>query len=437
MSWAHAVSQDLVHWKHLPLAIPEDEKNMIFSGSCVTDINNTSGFATKRGQVPFVAIYTAHIIPDKTKPDDYFQNQLIAYSLDNGRTWKKYVGNPVLDLHKKDFRDPFVFWHEQSKKWVMCVVLPHEHIVQFYGSSDLKKWSHLSDFGPAGDTTDIWECPSMMQVPVQGQPGKSKWVLFNSQQTAMQYFVGEFDGISFHNENPGHSILRPDYGPDYYAAVVYNGIPPGHSPILLGWANNWTYAQSIPTSPWRSAMSLPRELSLKKTDSCFILLQQPVAALRKLRREWKEYDSLGAGERRFTIAKGDVVEMEIVLKPPAAGATKIELASGSTHSFIIGYNSPTQKLFIDRSRSGNTGFHKDFSNWLFATTDLPLQKGQLRLHIFFDKSIVEIFANEGEKVMTAQVFPYPGDLDIQVSCSSNEPALFEHIKIWTLASAWN
>src|SRR6266700_6454979 len=276
MSWGHAISRDLIHWKHQPLAIPEDEHNMIFSGSCVIDKNNSSGFAMKRGQAPMVAIYTAHIIPDKTKPDDYLQNQHIAYSLDQGKTWTKYSGNPILDLHKKDFRDPFVFWYTAKKKWVMCTVLPHEHLVQFYGSPDLKTWTHLSDFGPAGDTTDIWECPGITQVPVTGQPRKSKWVLFNSQQTAMQYFVGEFDGTSFHNENPPRVILRPDYGPDYYAAVLYNNLPSGHAPVLLGWANNWQYAQSIPTAPWRSAMALPRTLALTKKEDAWLLLQQPV-----------------------------------------------------------------------------------------------------------------------------------------------------------------
>lgn len=144
---------------------------MIFSGSCVVDKNNTSRFAEKPAQVPMVAIYTAH------KPDNSLQNQHLAYSIDNGRTWKKYEGNPVLDLNKRDFRDPKVFWHAPTKKWVMVVKLPNEHMAKIYGSPDLKTWSHLSDFDPAGDVRGIGECPDLLQVPIVGQPGKSKWVL--------------------------------------------------------------------------------------------------------------------------------------------------------------------------------------------------------------------------------------------------------------------
>ena len=154
MTWAHSVSKDLVHWQPLPIAIREENKIMIFSGSAVIDETNTTGFA-KAGQTPLVAIYTGHYIADSTKPDDYMQAQNIAYSLDNGRAWKKYAGNPVLDQHKKDFRDPKVFWYAPKKKWILLAVLPHEHIVQFYSSPNLKQWTHLSDFGPAGDVNAI------------------------------------------------------------------------------------------------------------------------------------------------------------------------------------------------------------------------------------------------------------------------------------------
>ena len=130
----------------------------------------------------------------------------------------------------------------------MAVVLPHEHIVQFYSSKNLKQWEHLSDFGPAGDYTNIWECPDLLQVPIENDPGKKKWVLINSQQTTMQYFVGEFDGTKFTNENPANKIYRPDYGPDYYAAVTYN-LPATQQPVLLGWANNWSYANDISNFP--------------------------------------------------------------------------------------------------------------------------------------------------------------------------------------------
>ena len=163
MSWGHAISYDLVHWQHLPVAIPEENGVMIFSGSCVYDKNNTSGLG-KKGKEPMVAIYTGHIETN--------QSQHIAYSLDEGKTWTKYAKNPVLDLHKKDFRDPKVFWHESTKKWIMVVMLPPEHKVQFYGSKNLLQWNLLSEFGPAGDTTGVWECPDLFQANIEATPDK-------------------------------------------------------------------------------------------------------------------------------------------------------------------------------------------------------------------------------------------------------------------------
>lgn len=435
MSWGHAVSADLVHWQPLALAIAEDDKNMIFSGSCVVDKNNTSGFRQKPGQIPLVAIYTAHIIRDKSKPDDYLQNQHIAYSLDDGRTWTKYEGNPVLDLNKKDFRDPKVFWHEPTKKWIMATVLPHEHIVQFHGSPDLKSWSHLSDFGPAGDTNGIWECPDLLQVPIAGQAGKSKWVLINSQQFTMQYFVGQFDGARFQNETPADTILRPDYGPDFYAAITYNNLPASHDPVLLGWANSWKYGEAIPTSPWRSAMSLPRSLRLKKAGNMFTLLQQPVKALQALRGqvvEWKNQPI--SGDVKFP-SKGQVIELDAELMPAKNDICGLRLAAENGRFLVIGYDAVNEKLYIDRSKTGNTYFNNQFAALYYAAARVPLEEGKLRLRVFLDKSIVEVYANDGATVLTAQLFP-ESTLDGIEFFSEKGGTRVTTAKVWPMRSAW-
>jgi fructan beta-fructosidase len=401
----------------------------------VVDKNNTSHFAEKPNQVPLVAIYTAHIIPDKSKPDDYMQNQHIAYSLDDGRTWKKYEGNPVLDLHKKDFRDPKVFWYAPAKKWIMATVLPHEHLVQFHSSVDLKSWTHESDFGPAGDTNDIWECPDLLQVPINGQPTKSKWVLINSQQTTMQYFAGDFDGTRFQNENPTDTILRPDYGPDFYAGVTYNNIPAGHDPVLLGWANNWKYGQAIPTSPWRSAMSVPRSLRLKKAGNTWVLQQQPVKALQSLRGLVTEWKNKTVNSEEGFPAKGQVIELDAELVPAKNASCGIRLAAGGGQAIIIGYDVAGSKLYIDRSKSGNSYFDNQFAAWQLASARVPLQEGKLRLHIFLDKSIMEVFANDGSTVLTAQLFPGSGHDGIEFF-SENGATRIPAAKVWPLKSVW-
>jgi fructan beta-fructosidase len=436
MSWGHTVSKDLIKWKQLPLAIPEDSNNMIFSGSCVIDKENTSRFATKPGQVPMVATYTAHIIPDKSKPDDYWQNQHIAFSLDNGRTWKKYKGNPVLDQHKKDFRDPNVFWYGPEKKWIMAVVLPHEHKVQFYSSKNLKQWDHLSDFGPAGDTSDIWECPGLLKVPVVGKANEFKWVLINSQQTTMQYFVGNFDGKYFKSENPAGLVLRPDYGADNYAGIPYNNIPAGQAPIFIGWANNWKYAAATPTSPWRCAMTLPREMSLKKINGVWYLLQQPAGALKNYRLSEivTLKNTLVIKEKELPV-HNQLMEIELIIKTKGPGSCGIKLAAGNGNFFTIGYKSRTNELYTDRTNSGNTTFHPAFSSWLRSSVKLPQQKEMLKLHIIYDESIVEIYANDGEAVMTEQIFPDKKNNGV-ILFSDGGKTIFDSVKIWNLKSSW-
>jgi len=435
MSWGHAVSQDLVHWHHLPLAIPESDRIMIFSGSAVVDKSNSSGFGTVKGQVPLVAVYSGHFIADSTKPDDYTQAQYIAYSLDRGRTWKKYSGNPVLDQHSKDFRDPKAFWYAPEKKWIMAVVKPHEHVVQFYQSADLKSWSHLSDFGPSGDTHDIWECSDLLQVPVEGTHGQYKWVLFNSQQITMQYFVGDFDGTRFVSQNPQGRIYRPDYGPDYYAGITYNNLPVSQNPVLLGWANNWKYANDIPTYPWKSAMALPRNLTLRKTNGEWILLQKPVAQLKTLRTSpWKS-DSMTIEKQQALPLRSQQFEMELTIYPGKNSVCGMHLACGSGNPFVIGYNQASQTLFIDRRGVGDNSFNANYAALARYETPVSLKNGALHLHVFFDHSLVEVFAQDGQVAMTAQVFVDPSSDGISLF-SDGASSRMTNLAIWKMNSAW-
>jgi fructan beta-fructosidase len=427
MTWAHATSKDLIHWKHLPIAIPEENGVMIFSGTCVVDKNNTSGFG-KNGKIPMVAVYTGHI-------ENVNQSQHIAYSLDDGITWTKYANNPVLDLHKKDFRDPKIFWHEQKKYWVMALMLPVEHVMQLYASKNLKDWKHLSNFGPIGDTSGVWECPDLTQVPVDGIPGKNKWLLQMSQNASMQYFVGEFDGTTFVNENPVNKVNRPDYGPDYYAAIAYNQLPASHLPTAIGWVNNWYYANDIPTTPWKSAMALPRTLSVKKINDEWVLLQKPVAATAALRKKVTVLrDEKINGEKKLS-AGGNQYEMELTLLPAANTMSGIKIAANENNYFEIGYNTDTQIFYIDRSNSSNIGFNDNFKKMSTYEKRIPLKNGKLQLHFYYDKSIVTIFVNGGEAVFTAQLFTAEKDKDI-VLFSKNGNTNFSQMRFWEMKSVW-
>ncbi len=427
MTWAHATSRDLIHWDHLPIAIPEENGIMIFSGTCVVDKNNTSGFG-KAGKIPMVAVYTGHI-------ENVNQSQHIAYSLDDGKTWTKYEKNPVLDLHKKDFRDPKIFWHEQKKYWVMALMLPVEHLVQFYASKNLKTWEHLSDFGPAGDTSGVWECPDLTQVPVEGMPGKKKWLLQTSQNATMQYFVGEFDGIKFNNENSPEEIYRPDYGPDYYAAIAYNQLPATQLPTAIGWVNNWNYANDIPTKPWKSAMSLPRNLSVKKIDGQWVLIQKPAGLNRLVKKEIFQSANLWVTDKNILPVKSNQFEMKLDMEPGAGSICGARLAVGSNHYLEIGYDVAKKILYVDRSKSGNIDFHEKFKAMNHFEKSVLLINNKLQLQIFFDNSIAEIFVNGGEAVFTVQVFPNETYEGIELF-NTGSKSKFSHLKVWALKSIW-
>lgn len=597
MSWGHAVSPDMVHWEHLPVALLEEDGVMIFSGSAVVDRDNTSGFGTTDNP-PLVAIYTGHYT------EQPLQNQHIAYSTDRGRTWTKYEGNPVLDIGLRDFRDPKVMWHEATGRWVMTVTLPTDRKVRFYGSPNLKDWTLLSEFGPAGAVRGIWECPDLFPLPVEG--GGEKWVLIVNiggdavaGGSGCQYFVGTFDGETFIEDAPAQSTSTPptaeqvfmnfegddygdwtasgeavgaapangtlegqqtvsgfqggglvntylrgdattgtltspgftveapyvnfligggrhpgrtgielivdgevvrtatgrdderldwhswdvgelrgrtarlriidqhtggwghinvdqilfaeqprepagesakwvDFGKDFYAAVSWSDVPPDDGRRLwLGWMSNWQYANQAPTTPWRSAMSVPRSLSLRPVDSEMRLVQTPVRELRQLRRDHERLRVRNAtGEIElsdFAALTSGPFELELDLIPERDAVIELELRTGPDEAVTISANLSANVLSLDRRRSGRV----DFSDQFPAVFDVPIRliDGRLRLRLFVDTSSIEVFVNDGETVISSLVFPTGASRTMELNI--REGALVRgDFQLWELATTW-
>ncbi len=430
MSWGHAVSNDLLHWKHLPVALEEypdpltGDSTMIFSGTAVID-KNTSGLC--EGKDCMIAIYTSNVHKDN---QGLTQHQSLAYSNDKGRTWKRYYKNPILDIKRKDFRDPKVFWYEPQQKWVMALVIPDLFKVRLYESKNLLEWKQLSEFGPLGDTTRIWECPDLYELPIDNQPGKTKWVLSlsgghpqGSKFVGMQYFIGHFNGKNFVADDLKQPALYIDHGKDFYAGIVYNNMPieDGRT-IMIGWVNNWTYANQVPTSPWRGAMSLPRTLSLKETEMGLRLIQTPI----------KEIESLRTEMMTDTISLESSVEIELELNVDPSQEEGIRLFESEGEETVIGYRAADHILFLDRRKSGNVNFNPDFAS-IEEVSIMSVNK-KIKLRIFVDQSIIEVFANDGEATITDYVFPESSSYKIETYNKGGAPApLF---KLWKLKSVW-
>src|SRR3989440_300753 len=644
ISWGHAVSRDLVHWQELPLAIPADDKEFVFSGSAVIDKDNTSGFGTRENPA-MVAIYTS------ASKVCCHQAQALAYSTDRGRTWTKYPGNPVLDLGLADFRDPKVFWYEPAKRWLMVVALSAERKVSFYSSANLKTWTHLSDFGPANAVGGVWECPDLFPLAVDGNSKNVKWVLVVNLNpggiaggSGAQYFVGNFDGTSFHGDNvlgsytppagtvlqdfegssyapwtttgtafgsgpapgalpgqgpvtgflghglansfvggdasmgkltsPAFTISSPyinflvgggnhpypgdagnpptavnlvvngqvvrtatgqnaellnwsawnvsalkgqtahietvdqntggfghinadeivfsdqaalpistetavnlvvggnvvrtatgqnsenldwtawnvkdlvgqqaqiqivddntdgwghlladqfmfagapalsvlqrsswvDYGRDFYAVNSWNDVPDGRR-IAIAWMNNWDYGGSIPTAPWRSAMSVPREFALRTIDGRPQLVSDPIGQLSELRAgPVYELDQRTITPGTVTLsgkgASGKALDIQVDFNKATAHRFGLMVRAGGNEQTVIGYDVDNGQLFVDRTKSGNVSFDPTFPS--VEQAPLALRNGKLSLHILVDWSSVEVFTKDGQRVITDQIFP--------------------------------
>jgi fructan beta-fructosidase len=405
MHWGHATSKDMIRWKEQPIALYPDSLGYIFSGSAVIDFNNTSGFG-KNGRPPMVAIFTYHNdLLEKQKQKNY-QSQGIAYSLDEGQTWTKYRGNPVVKSPGiPDFRDPKVMWYEQGKNWIMTLAVKDR--IHFYSSPDLKNWTLLSEFGEKfGAHGGVWECPDLFQLNYEG--GK-KWVLLVSINpggpnggSVTQYFTGEFDGKNF---NPTDTLTRwMDAGPDNYAGVTFCNIADRR--ILMGWMSNWDYADKVPTTEWRSAMTLPRELGLKNINGKPVLTSRPVAEIKMLRSKQVKTASIDVngnvdlGAKLGANSKG---LYEVYFEADAGNDVSVKLSNNLDQFVTIGFDHAKNEFFVDRASSGKQGFNKDFFKRSVAARNSKDQK--IKMHLIIDHASAELFADDGTTVMTAIFFP--------------------------------
>lgn len=401
MHWGHSTSTDLMHWKFEGCAIVPDAWGAIFSGSCVVDHENTAGF----GKEAVVAFYTSA----KSTPWGDIQMQSMAYSLDNGKTFTKYEGNPILTSSEKDFRDPKVFWYAPGKHWVMMLAVGQH--MEIYSSVNLKEWKKESEFGAMqGAHGGVWECPDLVEIPVEGTREK-KWVLICNLNpggpfggSAAQYFVGSFDGKKFVNESPTQTKWM-DWGKDNYATVTWNNAPDGRC-IALGWMSNWQYANNVPTRQYRSANTLARDLTLYREGQELYLKSTPSVEVKKARGKKVSIPSFKVSEKHEMVnlfeEKQGAYEVEIVIQN--AGASKIAfcLLNDKGEKVSMYYDLNRKQFVMDRSESGKVDFSKDFP----AVTVAPVNVDkELTLRLFVDRSSIEAFGEDGKFVMTNLVFP--------------------------------
>ncbi|MBT8188415.1 MAG: glycoside hydrolase family 32 protein [Croceitalea sp.] len=433
--WGHAVSKDMVHWQHKPIALYPDEHGYIFSGSAVVDKMNTSGFG-EEGQQPLVAIYTYHLMESEKAGRDDFQTQGIAYSLDNGDTWVKYEGNPVIDNEGiRDFRDPKVFWHEPSEVWIMTLVAG-DH-AKFYSSKNLREWEYLSDFGKEqGAHGGVWECPDLIKFNVEGA-NEEKWVLIISINpgapnggSGTQYFVGDFDGSSFTTNQ--EEIKWLDWGTDNYAGVTYNNAPNDEC-IFIGWMSNWTYARDTPTKKWRSAMTLPRKLTLAKEGNIYFLKNTPLVQLASLKSE--------VATKSFDITPGQVKEMEFetnnqaqVVITTSSNKFEMKFANAKGENMVLGINDTV--AYLDRRQSGKIDFHEEFGKTVHKMSLKGLAQESYEVSLYIDRSSVEVFIDDGKFVMTEQIFPTAPYTSLSITNRGTESLQVKNLKVQKIKSIW-
>jgi len=436
MHWGHATSEDMIHWQHKPIALFPDEHGLIFSGSAVVDKENTSGFGAEDNP-PLVAIFTYHLMEGEKAGRTDFQTQGIAYSLDNGDSWTKYEGNPVIGNDGiKDFRDPKVFWNEKENVWTMLLVAG-DHL-QIWNSPNLKEWIKVSEFGKnQGAHGGVWECPDLFKLKVDGSE-EEQWVLLISINpgapnggSGTQYFIGDFDGKTFKSDQKSNRWV--DWGTDNYAGVTYNNTPGGER-IFIGWMSNWAYARDTPTEKWRSAMTLPRNLSLKKVGESYDLINYPIENFDAIvEGNSKKEVSVEQGQKR--VIPFDGLQQSEVHFVTSARDFQLTFKNQSDEKLLLKMNSENEEFLIDRSQSGKTDFQKDFGNPMKMPLD-NLPEGEIEVRIIMDWSSVEVFINKGQYVMTAQVFPNGHYTNLEIDNTSKATLELNDFGINKVEGSW-
>lgn len=421
MNWGHAVSTDLYNWQDLPIALTPDNLGTIFSGSAVVDADNTSGFKTGT-EDPIIAIFT-HAGSQ--------QQQSVAYSNDKGRTWTKYAQNPVLpNPGISDFRDPKVTWLPDQHKWMMALATGSK--ISFYSSPDLKSWTFESDFGAGiGAHGGVWECPDLFQLPVEGTNQK-KWVLLVSLNpggpnygSATQYFIGDFDGKTFTPSSTETSWV--DYGTDNYAGVTYDNIPTSDGRrIMIGWMSNWFYAGVVPTTTWRSTMTVPRVITLVQSGQDYKLRFNPVDELKNYKDQTAvETESQPKSSIELTnnaIIKSGSYDLSFTVD--FTKTDNVQISFGNTEEkMTILFNKAGGVVTIDRSLSGKTYFHDFFKQIISSPSAISMTGEKVGIRMLVDKTSVELFWNNGEKAMTALFFPRYQYNYLKVDGKSTQPVI--------------
>ncbi len=437
MHWGHAISKDMVYWENKPIALFPDEHGYIFSGSAVVDTDNSSGLGSL-GNPPLVAVFTYHDpVGEKAGKDD-FQTQGIAYSLDNGETWSKYEGNPVIENEGiRDFRDPKVFWNHKTGNWTMLLVAG-DHL-QIWQSPDLKDWEKVSEFGKEqGAHGGVWECPDLFPLKVEGTD-LEKWVLLISINpgapnggSGTQYFVGDFDGRVFTSDQKEHKWI--DWGADNYAGVTYNNAP-NNDRIFIGWMSNWAYAQETPTEKWRSAMTLPRKLSLHQINDGFQLFNYPLQSVDKIRDSGTQVDIFIDAQSDKSLTFDHFNSSEVKFKT-SSKAFRLDFQNSLGENFNVILDAENQQFILDRSRSGKVDFDGDFAQNVqtMPIPDMPSEDYEVR--ILMDWSSVEIFINGGQYVMTSQIFPNEFYRTLMISNPTDMELELDEFTISPLKSIW-
>jgi len=435
MTWGHSTSTDLINWEHHANAIEPNGLGSVFSGSCVVDKDNTAGF----GNNEVIALYTSAGIN---------QMQSLAHSSDNGASFSIYPGNPILTL-ESEARDPNMFWNEETKEWNLLLAHALEHEMLFFTSPDLKEWTLQSAFGKGiGAQGGVWECPDLMQLPVNGTDEK-KWVLICNLNpggpaggSATQYFVGDFDGRTFKADVPASGVIPTkwmDFGKDHYATVSWSNTPNSRN-VVIGWMSNWQYAAEIPTKQFRSANTLPREISLfRGADGECYVSTQPVPetlALRDKKTLSVKSKKIRNTPEKFILpaANDGICEIALSVNSHKASAVTMTLSNDKGDKVEMTFNPVDNTFSFDRRHSGITDFSQDFPAVVTAPTLRDSDTQTLRL--FVDRSSIEVFDGEGNFVLTNLVFPTVPYSTLAIS-SEGGNARLNSLEIYSLKTTDN